>query len=430
MRGACTQPELRTLQRTSRSAYPLDRAFGWFVGAYLAEGCCTAHHLLVSNLDDDFNGRVAAFFKKYSINYHIDEGVRPMGYSKTLRAHSLVLAWLFKDMFGTGAADKGIPTDLLGAPIAFLTGVIEGYFDGDGAMQRKSARARAYSASKRLLEDLQQILARFDIQSSISRMSEKVFEENKTKWASTSRGYTLSLGAAAAMQFHGTFTMTIRSTEESKSAWKSKLLFAQHDVVPDVVTKTWGTKTLKRCELPALWEQLDDEADRAVLTHIMCEEDIFYDRIVSIEEVANTGPWVYDLTVEVTRNFTSFDGIVNRDTFHSTGAANKASVPRVKELVAVTRNPKKTVYSVRMLPGMDASAEFRGTVRDRLLCTHVRDLVAKTQMVCENGARVSDTDTRLNALEEIFEDGSGIGAGDGDGDGDDDGAGDAGGSDK
>lgn len=88
--------------------------------------------------------------------------------------------------------------------------------------------------------------------------------------------------------------------------------------------------------------------------------------------------------------------------FHNAGGANKASVPRVKELVAVTRNPKNTVYSVKLLPGMDTSEDFAGSVRDQLLCTYVRDLVARTQMVCENGARVSDTDTRLHALEEAF----------------------------
>ena len=103
--------------------------------------------------------------------------------------------------------------------------------------------------------------------------------------------------------------------------------------------------------------------------------------------------------------------------FHSAGAANKASVPRVKELVAVTKNPKTTTYSVTMLPGMDTSADFAGAVRDRLLCTTVRDLVARTQMVCENGARLSDTDTRLTELEDIFDDGSPIPNADANGDG-------------
>jgi intein/homing endonuclease len=34
-----------------------------------------------------------------------------------------------------------------------------------------------------------------------------------------------------------------------------------------------------------------------VPNHIQCEEDIFFDRVVFIEEVANTGPWVYDLSM-------------------------------------------------------------------------------------------------------------------------------------
>lgn len=93
--------------------------------------------------------------------------------------------------------------------------------------------------------------------------------------------------------------------------------------------------------------------------------------------------------------------------FHNTGHSNKASVPRVKELVAVTKKPKVTVYTVKLLPGTDESAEFAGEVRDRLLCTHVRDLVARTQMICENGEFVSGADERLQALEDAFDDGSG-----------------------
>jgi hypothetical protein len=43
------------------------------------------------------------------------------------------------------------------------------------------------------------------------------------------------------MQLHSIFTRTNRSPEESKSAWNSKLVFAQRHVAPDVVTQTWGT---------------------------------------------------------------------------------------------------------------------------------------------------------------------------------------------
>ena len=90
--------------------------------------------------------------------------------------------------------------------------------------------------------------------------------------------------------------------------------------------------------------------------------------------------------------------------FHNTGlAATKASVPRIKELVSVSRNPKSTTYIVKLLEGPTSeSAEFASVVRDRILCTHVRDLVARSQMLCENGERYTETDERLHKLEGVF----------------------------
>jgi intein/homing endonuclease len=46
------------------------------------------------------------------------------------------------------------------------------------------------------------------------------------------------------------------------------------------------------------------------------EEDVSYDRIVSIAEVANPHPWVYDLTVQDTRTFNTYAGVAMFDTFH------------------------------------------------------------------------------------------------------------------
>ena len=60
-----------------------------------AEGCCTKYHILISNLDDDFNEKIDKFCNKYSINYHIDNNNGEMknnGYTK-IRLHSIT--WKF-----------------------------------------------------------------------------------------------------------------------------------------------------------------------------------------------------------------------------------------------------------------------------------------------------------------------------------------------
>ena len=385
---ACAQtPEVQGSWRI-----PLDRDFGWFVGAYLAVGYTDGDLLYLDHLDEDFIDRCASYMRLLGCR------VRIRARCAGVDARCCILANAMRSAFGV--ANKRLPAELLAGPQGFAAGVVEGVFDGDGHINTTGPHASVYSPSAPLLQDVQQLLARFRIRSAIGTFDEAM--------ASSSRGCTLQLDAAASMQFRDTLELTVYAKRTAMQTWGRVPAGApqQSDVIPDVVTRAWGRRCIDRADLPELLASAQDSADRCVLEHIMHGEDVFYDRIASIEEVPNTASrWVYDLTVEGPRTFSTYDGVQVRDTFHSTGASNKASVPRVKELVAVSKNPKITTYTVRMLPGMDTSADFAGAVRDRILSTHVRDLVAKTRMVCENGARLTDTDTRLHNLEAIFDDG-------------------------
>ncbi|KAJ3362197.1 DNA-directed RNA polymerase II subunit rpb1 [Allomyces javanicus] len=62
----------------------------------------------------------------------------------------------------------------------------------------------------------------------------------------------------------------------------------------------------------------DVKEDKAILTACL-EEDVWYDRIVSIEEVASPHQFVYDFTVEDTRTFCTYSGVHCYDTFHLSG---------------------------------------------------------------------------------------------------------------
>jgi DNA-directed RNA polymerase II subunit RPB1 len=83
-------------------------------------------------------------------------------------------------------------------------------------------------------------------------------------------------------------------------------------------------------------------------------EDLEFDKIVSIEEVSNTTEYAYDLTVEDTRNFDCMNGLCVRDTFHLSGVATKANVtrgvPRIEEILRLTRNPDKPSATVFLKP--------------------------------------------------------------------------------
>ena len=100
--------------------------------------------------------------------------------------------------------------------------------------------------------------------------------------------------------------------------------------------------------------------------------DIIWDTVVSIEEQPCPTPFVYDLTVEGTRNFVHANGLCLRDTFHSAGTskANATSgVPRIEELLSASPNPKRpgnTAYFAGDVSGNDAIAMMKRVQRTTL----------------------------------------------------------------
>ncbi|MFO0001628.1 MAG: hypothetical protein ACK559_10885, partial [bacterium] len=122
------------------------------------------------------------------------------------------------------------------------------------------------------------------------------------------------------------------------------------DIIPHVVTKEHGEISIPRASLGEYLKNAKVEDDKAVYQQLL-DENVFYDEIVSIEEVESEYPYVYDLTIKDTRNFNIYNGLCMRDTFHLSGvsSASKAvrGVPRIKELLSVTKNikaPAVTVY--------------------------------------------------------------------------------------
>ena len=152
---------------------------------------------------------------------------------------------------------------------------------------------------------------------------------------------------------------------------------ALSDVVPDVVLKS-GTINISRRQIPRLLERTADPDDRAVLEAVL-QEDVMYDEIVSIEEVPNPTPYVYDLTVRDTRNFNLLTGLAMVDTFHLAGAATASTVtsgvPRMKELMSMSKNIKTPAMTIYLKREWATSMERAADVMANVQTTRFRDLV-------------------------------------------------------
>lgn len=381
----CVYPAMATLQSAHiPEQIPLDEETGFLAGIYLAEGNCTYHHLMISNLDDDVNERVHRCFKRWEVNYHVIDELRPPnGRTKTLRSHSMVLTHLFLKLFGTGSHLKRIAPELLAAPDAFLKGLIGGYFDGDGCLTGKNVIS-AYSASHGMLEDLQQVLTRFGIKCSVRQMSEEAYAKSLVRQPQAKRGWTLIINSAETTRFQRLFTMTIRTKQRALEGFNSKLAYGHLDIVPDVITETWGTTTIKRSAIKDLKYKASKPADLKVLQDIQAET-IMYDRVMKIEEVSNAHNWVYDLTIKTTRSFNLWNGLCSWDTFHSSGILQEFNVvdgvPRLEELLSASKNPKAPTITIFLREEVAVDEERAQRVRDKLRRTSMSDLAIRSEIV-------------------------------------------------
>lgn len=116
------------------------------------------------------------------------------------------------------------------------------------------------------------------------------------------------------------------------------------------------------------------------------ERDVYFDPIVSIEYVKGTTEYVYDLTVEKTRNFQLFNGLNCRDTFHKAGASEKgmtSGVPRFKEINNATRFPKNRNCKIYFNTEIGDIKELRNVTGHSLVGLKVKDTVLDMEVVLQ-----------------------------------------------
>jgi DNA-directed RNA polymerase beta' subunit len=152
----------------------------------------------------------------------------------------------------------------------------------------------------------------------------------------------------------------------------------EDEVIPDIVTKQFGTIKIKRADIPEYIKRCKYAEDIEVFENIT-KENIFYDQVISVEEVESDHPYVYDFTVQDTRNFNIFNGLAIRDTFHLSGvsAASKAvrGVPRLNELLSVSKNIKAPIMKVYVDPKLSEDKNDVTRVMNSIRTIRFKDIV-------------------------------------------------------
>lgn len=348
---------------------PLDRAFGFFCGAFVAEGSTSSTQIQITNNDDAYLAPIRALLDSWSVGHHTvaaDKEIQKTGISghtQSLVIHSTLLTALMRALFGRISYEKTLPAWVLQAPDAFTKGLVDGYFSGDGYVGA-DGRISASSVSKPLVERLAALLSSYGIFSTFSAYTPAL-----GRFASVQTQYKLDLPVAASFRFAQLFDLTIQHKQDRLAGYV-------------------GPKRQPK------WAEF---------------ADMMLDRVVSIKEIKPMTDRVYDLTVEGTRNFMALNGLALRDTFHLSGVAAKSGmtrgVPRLKELLYATPNPKATSLTIYLRPDIRDKKEEARRLAQELEFTMLKDItrVARVYYDPRDSATLVADDAEWLAFFSMFE---------------------------
>ena len=324
---------------------PLDNNFGFLVGIYLAEGWSTTTFvgIRMKSKDPVIRKKVTDWCNLYKITYHTVTSES----SVYLKIHSALLARMFKIICETGSSNKFVPDFAYTAPKEFIKGLIDGYYSGDGTVNKKDGSIVSSSASKNLISGISFLLSYFDIYGSISGYQQK---KNNVGSKNIKYAHILKITNKNAQQFAKEFTLT----ESNKQDILTNITLAKN------YRYNYGRSQEK---FPI--------------------RDVHFDSVVSVDFVDGTTEYVYDLTVATTRNFQLFNGLNIADTFHQAGLSNKAvvsGVPRFSELLNATKQPKCVSYFVHFTKNNSSIAELR-----KLIGYSIKELTFKKIAISIDG---------------------------------------------
>jgi DNA-directed RNA polymerase beta' subunit len=372
----------------------LDFDFGYLIGAYLAEGCVTDTQISIANNDLEYFVPINRLTAKWGITTKVykQENKCQEGWTSTdLRIYSTVLTDILRILCGKGSENKSIHNILFNSNKEFMKGLISAYFGGDGSCEKDAAHISAFSVSRKLLENIQTILCYwFGIYNKI--IKKKKQETNNRGSQNILQGYTLSIKSDGSKIFAKEIPMFIGYKQEALNKYikfESKEL---RDIIPRYV---------------GLYDNYEKVNRRTIIEKegVNPFENVRFDEIIRINEIPNPTDWVYDLTVENTRTFALINGVLSYDTFHFAGISAKSAVtrglPRIKEIISVSKNIKSPSLTVYLEKSHAFDKEKAKSVLNTIEITTVKDICLSSKIYFDPATE--DDHTQIEEDKDLME---------------------------
>jgi len=390
--------------------YQLDYLFGWFIGAYLAEGHLNKNAIYITNISPYFIENTKKFAALFAKECRINNRPGEYGPGTTTGFSDKVLATFINETCGNGSFVKRVPDFAFLAPNEFKAGLIQAYFDGDGNFQCDAGhhQIRVCSRSKQMIKDMALLLNYFDIFGSI--------KENFTRG---SRIYNLAISSKFSILYQEKIGSLVHSDKLQELVDYVSRGNA-HDL-SDEIDKINGlgeiiAKCGKELKLPGQsrtygrWTKKESIGRRTLEKYIQVFEShenssIIKEELRILKQAANSGviwdevvnieiytpdqkEYVYDFTVPANQTFMTDYGIIvhnTLNTFHFAGVSSKSNVtrgvPRIEEILSLSSEPKNPSLTIYMKPEDQTDREKAQSIMYMLENTNLKEIV-KSMEIC------------------------------------------------
>jgi len=217
----------------------LNHENGLFLGLFLAEGNVDikSGYVQITNNDANIREFIKTWFTKQSIKFSEEIKMNHIGgTSSCVRGFSTILAIFLDAIVGHGAGEKHIPDEAIAGSEAFIQGLLNGYFSGDGTVSHNSVEVG--SASKRLIEGISMLCTRLNL---FGKVFQTQLQSNNLGTETIQPTYRLSIRGQWATQFAQRVSLIDASKQQKLNTLRASAshrnFTEQNDVVLDKITE-------------------------------------------------------------------------------------------------------------------------------------------------------------------------------------------------
>ncbi|MBN3037562.1 MAG: Flp pilus assembly complex ATPase component TadA [Candidatus Diapherotrites archaeon] len=301
---------------------PLNEDYARFLGLLLGDGHVDELEVTFTNTDSALlNDFCDVGYRVFGVRPHIVRPKERVTFAQLAsRGASRILSNRFDIPLGRKARIQSIPKEVLAAPDNIVASFISGYFDCDSGVHVKKCEIELSTASKSVAEQMQYLLLRFGILSSLA-----VKRVNGVDY------YRLFVHSEACALFRDSIGFTHQKKKASlDQALRDRTFNSNVDVVPDIWSllkrskadagsnikmpsdqHNIGRKKLQR--LADSFAEANPGSEAVRLLNEFAYSDIFWDRVTDVERVKPKEKYVYDLTVDGTHSFVA-NGVIAHNT--------------------------------------------------------------------------------------------------------------------